>query len=682
MPLAVMGAKREQRLRHAVGAPVQRGGEGVEAQAVAPVPGQLDVRAGEGGAAEGPDDGHLVGRVVDRGEAVDEVPQLLRAEHEAPALHPERDPLRAQGALDRAQARARGEQHRDVAQSRRPDRAVALLHLPPLVQHRAAGGRDALGLRPADVPRPQVDGAAHPPDARAGERRVPFRHDGDVGRSDRAVGLAVDDLANDVVHPVDDRGSRAPVLGEGRELAADVLHPPPLGGVDGHVRAPEAVDRLLRVPHHEQPARLQPAGAVAGERLGDVDLPRVGVLELVDQQGVVAAPHHRPRRRVVAQQVPRPQDQVGEDQGALAPPPLRVLHHRPRHPGQDGGRRLGACRREQREHSVARRLRAVAGVLDRVAAGPVALLPDARAASAGLRPGGHPARPEPLVRPIQAVEEEQQLLEVGQQLVVADDPVQRQAAEPAVVVREDVPVGRGSLWRVLQDAGGDVCAFGEGFPEPLQVLDPEPQPQGAVDGDAVPVRRVDLLQCRAPALLEPPLGGELVEHRDLRVDPRLGAQRPQQGLPERVDRRELRPVQVVARDAAALPHLLGGGRIGDAAVQAGPDPLAQLGGGALRERDRRDALDPGPGGDERHHAVDQRARLAGARARLDEHRRVEVLRDRPAGGVVGAHGAAAAARTPDHGSTPGSASLRSKSSPRLRAQMRVKSQRPQFSNSA
>ena len=74
----------------------------------------------------------------------------------------------------------------------------------------------------------------------------------------------------------------------------------------------------------------------------------------------------------------------------------------------------------------------------------------------------------------------------------------------------------------------------------------------------------------------------------------------------------------------------------------------------------------------------RRALSTATQARLQAlaHGRAEVLCDRVACGGVGAHGAAAAVATSDHGPTPASASLRSKSSPRLRAQMRVKSQRP------
>ena len=143
------------------------------------------------------------------------------------------------------------------------------------------------------------------------------------GRRDRLVGRLVgllrgqDELGEDAVHEAQDGGAGAEVLHEvqhgaalrGLRLARELAE-------EAHLGAAEAVDRLLGVAHHhERP------GAVPGEEARDLDLERVGVLELVDDQVAEAAAVPLAHARVVAQRVARHQQEVEEVEDA----PLGLL---------------------------------------------------------------------------------------------------------------------------------------------------------------------------------------------------------------------------------------------------------------------------------------------------------------------------------------------------------------------
>ena len=193
------------------------------------------------------------------------------------------------------------------------------------------------GSRTASPPRATPARKAARPEASASRRSSPLAfggggeaqrdHGGLVGeprrRRDRLVGRLVgllrgqDELGEDPVHEAQDGGARAEVLHE-------VQHGPALRGLrparqlaeEAHLGAAEAVDRLLGVAHHHQ----RP-GAVAGEEARDLDLQRVGVLELVDDQVAEAAAVPLAHARVVAQRVARHQQEVEEVEDA----PLGLL---------------------------------------------------------------------------------------------------------------------------------------------------------------------------------------------------------------------------------------------------------------------------------------------------------------------------------------------------------------------
>ena len=112
------------------------------------------------------------------------------------------------------------------------------------------------------------------------------------------------------------------------------------------VRAPEPVDRLLRVADDEQAAvrhvYLVPIGGVglraAGDPGGQLDLDRIGVLELVEQQPAIPPLQRRAHSRAVdrvAKQVAGEHEKVVELQPPLLAAGLRGRERRlPDPPGE------------------------------------------------------------------------------------------------------------------------------------------------------------------------------------------------------------------------------------------------------------------------------------------------------------------------------------------------------------
>ena len=82
--------------------------------------------------------------------------------------------------------------------------------------------------------------------------------------------------------------------------------------VKAEVRTAESIDRLLRVPDDEQPPRLR-----WREQLDDLELQRVGVLELVDEEVPITPPELRSDGLVASHEVAGPNEQVMEAE--LAP---------------------------------------------------------------------------------------------------------------------------------------------------------------------------------------------------------------------------------------------------------------------------------------------------------------------------------------------------------------------------
>ena len=89
--------------------------------------------------------------------------------------------------------------------------------------------------------------------------------------------------------------------------------------IERDVRAPEAVDRLLRIAHQEElpgnradRAPVCLCGIVGGEQEKDLGLKRIGVLKLVDKEVREAALQLASDASVIANKITRLDEQVEE----------------------------------------------------------------------------------------------------------------------------------------------------------------------------------------------------------------------------------------------------------------------------------------------------------------------------------------------------------------------------------
>ncbi len=223
----------------------------VEAPAFEAPAGEVDVGAGEGRAAEGGGHGHLVRGVVDGGEAVDEVAHLLRAVDQAAAFHPVRDSPVGERALQRRQYRARGDEDGDVAERGGPHAAVPFGDLPALGDDLGAAFGDLGRLTGAELRRLHRELAAEAGHYGPAEAARTHGVNRPVWGLHRRIGAVADQPFEHPVHPVDDAAHAPPVVLQLRELCALRREEVAGAGVDSHVGAAEAVNRLLRVADQE-----------------------------------------------------------------------------------------------------------------------------------------------------------------------------------------------------------------------------------------------------------------------------------------------------------------------------------------------------------------------------------------------------------------------------------------------
>ena len=290
-------------------------------------------------APQGPGQRDGVERVLDGGQDVDQVEDLLLGEEARAADDVVVEPLGHQGRLVGRRVGERAEQERDVALGGRlgvagrfgrgpssPRRAAAEVPGQPAGLVLAAGV--GVGLRAAG----RASGGSAPEEGDGGRAvrvgRGPPPAGGRRPRSGKVVGeQGVDEVedrrdAPEVLGQVEPAG-----LGEPVAVVAEELGPGP----------PEPVDRLLEVADQEQPPSEQ---AGAGQVLEDLGLDRVGVLELVDQDQVDRAGQGlADGLRAVRQQV------AGQEQEVVvvdpAPRPLGPVVGLPgvdRPAGRTGGR--------------------------------------------------------------------------------------------------------------------------------------------------------------------------------------------------------------------------------------------------------------------------------------------------------------------------------------------------------
>ena len=232
--------------------------------------------------------------------------------------------------------RAVVDQDRDVAEARRPP--AKQCEIGPAVDHSADDPGDRIGLILARLVEVGVLllGAGHDDDG--GSRFLAVRLEDLVLRLRRRPGLVSEQ----------DPGVGAVVPGDqlraGAEVDAKARLRRPLGvrvggpleevadlRVSVDVGAPEAVDRLLRVAHHQQSARrrggVRPVVGLVlgGEQQHDLGLQRVGVLELVDQDVRVALAEEPPRPGTGHEQVARLDQQIFEGQASFAATAIGVV---------------------------------------------------------------------------------------------------------------------------------------------------------------------------------------------------------------------------------------------------------------------------------------------------------------------------------------------------------------------
>ena len=457
--------------------------------------------------------------------------------------------------------------------------------------------------------------------------------------------LGGDQPGEHVVDPVQQRSGAAEVRGE--------LHRPadPVLGVQvgGDVGAAEPVDALLGVPDDEQPPRrdlhVAPVGSGGGRPAGDphrdLDLDRVGVLELVQQQPLVALLQVRAHLGAVVRgghQLAGQHQQVVELQPALLLPLAGPF---------DGG--LGDAVGQPAQHLVEHLLPDRRGVgLDGDQGGPelgeVAARPVRRLAVGGLQLGGVTEDLEPggriggglesvspLAELVQAIPEE---VGVVHAVRLLGDQVLGRAQDSRHVDRRD-GCQRGGQHRGVQTVPLRV----ERRRDRAQVLELDPGGQGQLDHRGQRSVLEDGRDQRRPAFGEGHLGGDLVEDLDQWRQAGLDRVLAEDPLREGVQGPDRGGVQVVQRLGGAFRAAVVAAGLGvaDRGLERRAQLVPQLGGGLVGERHRRDLpqRDPTVGEDDRHHPVDQRLGLPGAGPGLDEQGVPEVGADRLAGRIVG-----------------------------------------------
>ena len=290
----------------------------------------------------------------------------------------------------------------------------------------------------------------------------------------------------------------------------DLGEPEPVLGLVVHaeIGAPEPVDRLFGVTDHDERTGVdrdllpvEPTGIrfARGEQHRELDLERIGVLELIEQDAAPPPRRGFTHRRVGTEQVAGEDEQVVELERALAPPLCRVgaheVHHSPEQRVEDraslrlddrGPQRFGVSRRGPRLRDIA---------------GPVALLP--LLATRDLRGVGQP------LQPVEPVDGSGEACPVGRQLVDVDtEPVVGRGAPRAPELGEvverveqggDVDRGR-DLGRERGTHAVDVVM--EQLRDVAEVVEAQPEHQAHQQGVVEARVVVEVVEELAPPLLE------------------------------------------------------------------------------------------------------------------------------------------------------------------------------------
>ena len=286
--------------------------------------GELEVAAPERRRTQRGDDRDPVARVVDGGEDREEVADLGGREQQRLALDAHRDARALERVFEPGEHRAGGDEDGDVGVVGRTGIAVGRAHAPAVVLDLLHDRRDVVGFGAAD----RLDEvgalvAEHRDAGRSILERAPVRVQLDVRRLHPGH-VGHQQSGEDVVHEVDDRRDRAEVLDERRvvEPEARVRRV-----VDAQVGTSEAVDRLLGVTDDDErtrqdldlvPRTVTRAVVARRQQRGELDLQRVGVLELVEEDRPPPPRRGRADSGIGAEQLAREDEQVVELERAVA----------------------------------------------------------------------------------------------------------------------------------------------------------------------------------------------------------------------------------------------------------------------------------------------------------------------------------------------------------------------------
>jgi hypothetical protein len=416
--------------------------------------------------------------------------------------------------------------------------------------------------------------------------------------------------------------------------------------VDGDVRAPEAVDRLLRVADREElagaRARTAPVGlgrVVGREQQQDLDLEGIRVLELVHEEMGRALPELASHGGVAHQQVARAQQQVDEVEAA-GTPLLRLVSGDgfPQLVVQAGGQiRVGVLLQAverllggvaQREHRLARDAwRELAPALAhpvpaRLAAGEIAQLRLETVIVAARRLLAQPDLADPA----------RDLRQVLRQPVVRRRRARREIGELAELLHDRVD-GRLAGERQALPTRVEIGVIHQLRERALEI---GARTLGAEAARSTAQDAAHALGRIGQRALEPALEGAreqapllvLVGHREERVDAGLDRPLVQQVGAEAMDRADARELELLERALEVRALRAAGSRLAEGPLDLRAQPQLHLAGGLLGEGHGDHALErAAPCAQGRDDARHERRGLAGAGGGLDEERRVEIFAD-------------------------------------------------------
>ena len=307
---------------------------------------QLGIRAGKSRRPQGGHHRHLIRRVVNGAQAVQQILHLLRSEKQRRPLQPIGNVGILQPARQNAQPVAAADEDADIAQVGGANDLVALvIHLKAGSPGAIAGiGNNQTGdvfrLRPPHFVGLVIQWATkHLHRAKAillyvlvGQQRLILRLYASI-LPHQPLPIILPLAAEHSIDPIQRRLLGTAVLGDTQRL-----QPPAVLNLlnNGNISIAEAVDGLLGVADNKQLARLQRQGVPGlvgnigigggGQVEGDFGLQGVGVLELVNQDMGVLPLEMRPRLAIIPQEVARPDQHIvkGSDAFGFA---LRLVGH-------------------------------------------------------------------------------------------------------------------------------------------------------------------------------------------------------------------------------------------------------------------------------------------------------------------------------------------------------------------